>query len=60
MNVARKKLGFIILDLFCVNISLVLAFLIQHEGVIPQRYRINLWIMMLIASAIAIGSFYIF
>ncbi|MGI6371828.1 MAG: hypothetical protein ACOX1R_01330 [Caldicoprobacterales bacterium] len=60
MKVARKKLGFVFLDLFCVNISLVLAFLIQNEGVIPQRYRVNLWLMMLIASVIAIGSFYIF
>jgi FlaA1/EpsC-like NDP-sugar epimerase len=60
MKVARKKLGFVFLDLFCVNISLVLAFLIQNEGVIPQRYRVNLWLMMLIASVIAIGSFYVF
>ncbi|HZJ56788.1 MAG TPA: nucleoside-diphosphate sugar epimerase/dehydratase [Clostridia bacterium] len=60
MKVARKKLGFIILDLFCVNISLVLAFLIQNEGMIPQRYKAYLWVMMLIASVIAIGSFHLF
>ena len=60
MEVTKRKLGFIFLDVLCINLSLILAFLIRYEGVIPQRHTANLWAMCLIASAIGIGAFHIF
>lgn len=60
MEVTKRKLRFILIDLLFINLSLVLAFLIRFEGIIPQRYLKNLWAMCIIASAIGIGFFYIF
>ncbi len=60
MEVTKRKLRFILIDLLFINLSLVLAFLVRFEGIIPQRYLKNLWAMCIIASAIGIGFFYIF
>ena len=60
MEARKRKLGFILLDLVSINLSLILAFIIRYEGAIPERYKVNLWAMMIIASVIGIGSFYIF
>ena len=60
MEVTKRKLRFILIDLLFINLSLVLGFLVRFEGIIPQRYLKNLWAMCIIASAIGIGFFYIF
>ncbi len=60
MDIIKRKIGFIALDMFCISLSLVLAFLIRYEGLIPERHRANLWAMLLVAWVIGIGSFYIF
>ncbi|NLJ41881.1 MAG: polysaccharide biosynthesis protein [Clostridiales bacterium] len=60
MEAAKRRFGFVILDLLCLNLSLILAFLIQYNGVIPNRFKANLWAMMLIVSVLGIGSFFAF
>jgi FlaA1/EpsC-like NDP-sugar epimerase len=58
--ITRRKLGFVFLDLLCINLSLILAFLIRYDGIIPDQYKVNLLAMCLLASIIAISFFRIF
>ncbi|HZJ82215.1 MAG TPA: nucleoside-diphosphate sugar epimerase/dehydratase [Clostridia bacterium] len=58
MNTFKRKLGFVIFDLLSINLSLVLAFFIRYEGIIPDRYMAGLWAMGLVASVLGIAIFY--
>jgi len=60
MAVLKRKIGLVVLDILCINISILLAFLVHYEWTIPTVYSSRCWMIASAAVVIAITVFYFF
>jgi len=60
--IEKRKLArfvfFVVADAFLIFLSVYLAFVVRFEGIVPERYSLNVWGIIFLAWVITIPVFY--
>ncbi|MFC1789566.1 polysaccharide biosynthesis protein [Patescibacteria group bacterium] len=58
-KIPRRKILFIVADIILIAFSVFLAFVVRFEGPIPERYLLNVWGLIVSATAFTLPIFYL-